>query len=126
MSAAIDWGSTADERSASYPCEEFVPNAVLAVWRAIDIAAPMVAAAEKNVAAVGLRNVSTRVCPADALSADMEPFDAAIGRMVLMLVPDPVAAARAVLAVLRPGGAFSVIVPGDQAKAGFNAIRVSS
>jgi SAM-dependent methyltransferase len=86
------------------------------------IAAPMVAAAEKNVAAVGLRNVSTRVCPADALSADMEPFDAAISRLVLMLVPDPVAVARAVLAVLRPGGAFSALVPGDQAKAGFNAI----
>ena len=89
---------------------------------AIDIAAPMVAAAEKNVAAVGLRNVSTRVCPADALSANMEPFDAAISRLMLMLVPDPVAAARAVLAVLRPGGAFSAIVPGDQVKAGFNAI----
>jgi hypothetical protein len=41
MSAAIEWGSTADERSASYPCERFVPNAVLAVWRAIDIAAPV-------------------------------------------------------------------------------------
>ena len=89
---------------------------------AIDIAAPMVAAAEKNVAAVGLRNVSTRVCPADALSANMEPFDAAISRLMLMLVPDPVAAARAVLAVLRPGGAFSAIVPGDQGKVGFNAI----
>ena len=89
---------------------------------AIDIAAPMVAAAEKDVAAVGLRNVSTRVCRADALSANMEPFDAAISRLMLMLVPDPVAAARAVLAVLRPGGAFSAIVPGDQAKAGFNAI----
>jgi ubiquinone/menaquinone biosynthesis C-methylase UbiE len=37
---------------------------------AIDIAAPMVAATEKNVAAAGLRNVSTRVCPVDALSAD--------------------------------------------------------
>jgi protein-L-isoaspartate O-methyltransferase len=34
------------------------------------IAAPMVAATEKNAAAAGLRNVSTRVCPADALSAD--------------------------------------------------------
>lgn len=91
---------------------------------AIDIAAPMVAATERNVAAAGLRNVTTRVCPADALSAETEPFDAAISRLVLMLVPDPVAAARAVLAVLRPGGAFSAIVPGDQAKTGFNAIAL--
>jgi hypothetical protein len=41
VSAAIEWGSTADERAASYPCEEFVPDAELAVYRAIDIAAPV-------------------------------------------------------------------------------------
>ena len=41
MSAAIEWGSTADERAASYPCEEFVPDAALVVYRAIDIAAPV-------------------------------------------------------------------------------------
>ena len=41
MSAAIEWGSTADERAASYPCEDFVPDAALAVYRAIDIAAPV-------------------------------------------------------------------------------------
>ena len=41
MSAAIEWGSTAEERAASYPCEEFVPSATLAVFRAIDIAAPV-------------------------------------------------------------------------------------
>jgi ubiquinone/menaquinone biosynthesis C-methylase UbiE len=89
---------------------------------AIDIAVPMVAATEKNVAAAGLRNVSTRVCPAGVLPPDTKPFDAAISRLVLMLVPDPVAAARAVLTVLRPGAAFSAIVPGDPAKIGFNAI----
>jgi hypothetical protein len=41
LSAAIEWGSTADERAASYPCEEFVPDATLSVFRAIDIAAPV-------------------------------------------------------------------------------------
>lgn len=41
MSAAIDWGSTGAERSASYPCEGFVPAAELEVYRAIDIAAPV-------------------------------------------------------------------------------------
>jgi hypothetical protein len=41
LSAAIKWGSTAHERSASYPCEEFVPHATLSVFRAIDIAAPV-------------------------------------------------------------------------------------
>jgi hypothetical protein len=41
VSIAIDWGSTAAERSESYPCEEFVPGAGLEVFRAIDIAAPV-------------------------------------------------------------------------------------
>ncbi len=41
MSTATEWGSTADERAASYPCEEFVPDPTLAVYRAIDIAAPV-------------------------------------------------------------------------------------
>ena len=40
-SAAFVWGSTVAERSASYPCEEFVRDANLAVFRAIDIAAPV-------------------------------------------------------------------------------------
>ena len=41
MSTAIEWGSTTDERAESYPCEEFVPDADLAVYRAIDITAPV-------------------------------------------------------------------------------------
>jgi hypothetical protein len=40
LSAGLEWGSTAAERAASYPCEEFVPRADLAVFRAIDISAP--------------------------------------------------------------------------------------
>ena len=41
MSTAIEWGSTAGERAESYPCEEFVSDADLAVYRAIDISAPV-------------------------------------------------------------------------------------
>jgi hypothetical protein len=37
----MEWGSTADERAASYPCEDFVPDADIAVYRAIDISAPV-------------------------------------------------------------------------------------
>ena len=48
---------------------------------AIDIAAPMVAATEKNVASAVLRKVTTRVCPADTLSAEAESFDAAMSRL---------------------------------------------
>ncbi len=89
---------------------------------AIDIAAPMIAAAEKTVAAGGLRNVSTRVASAEALVDTVPPFDGAISRLVLMLIPDPVAAARAVRSMLHPGARFAVIVPGDRAKVGFSNI----
>jgi ubiquinone/menaquinone biosynthesis C-methylase UbiE len=51
---------------------------------AIDIAAPMITATEKTVRKAGMRNVSTRVCPADALADNGERFDAAISRLVLM------------------------------------------
>lgn len=89
---------------------------------AIDIAAPMIDAAEKAAAAAGLRNISTRVCTVEALAGDGEAFDAAISRFVLMLVPDPVAIARDVLAVLRPGSKFAAIVHGDPEKNPLNAI----
>ena len=79
---------------------------------AIDIAAPMIAATEKTLAVAGLTNVSTRVCSAEALTDDTL-FDTAISRLVLMLIPDPLAAVRAVWTVLRPGGSFAAIVPGN-------------
>lgn len=83
---------------------------------ATDIAAQMIADTQKNIAAAGLHNVSTRVCSAEALADGGAVFDAAISRFVLMLIPDPVAVARAVLTVLRPGGTFAAMVHGDPAK----------
>jgi len=91
---------------------------------AIDIAAPMIAATELAVAAAGLHNVSTRVCTAEDLAGDETPFDAAISRLVLMLIPDPVSAARAVHALLRPDGKFAAIVVGDPEKTGFSAVAL--
>src|SRR5580698_2480768 len=91
---------------------------------AIDIAAPMITATEKTVREAGMRNVSTRVCPADALVDDGGRFDAAISRLVLMLIPDPVAAARAVHTVLHTGGLFAAIVTGDPMKTTYNAIAL--
>jgi ubiquinone/menaquinone biosynthesis C-methylase UbiE len=91
---------------------------------AIDIAAPMIAATETTVAAAGLTNVSTHVCTAEALVGTAGPFDAAFSRLVLMLIPDPISTARAVHAMLRPGGRFVALVPGDRAKTGFSAIAL--
>ena len=37
---------------------------------------------------------------------DEKPFDAAVGRFILMYLPDPVATLRSISQVVRPGGAF--------------------
>lgn len=92
---------------------------------AIDIAAPMTAACEAKVLAAGLHNVSTQACPAQMLDAKAGPFDAAISRMVLMLVPDPVSTARAVLGLLRPGGVFASLVFADPARNPFTAVPLA-
>lgn len=91
---------------------------------ACDIAAPMVAATERATASEGLRNVTTTVSSAEALVPSDPPFDAAISRLVLMLIPDPVAAARGVLGMLRPGGTFASIVHGDPARNPLNALSL--
>lgn len=90
---------------------------------ATDLAAPMIAATARTVAAAGLHNVTARVGAAEALTLDgAAAFDAAISRFVLMLIPDPVAAARGVLGMLRPGGRFAAMVHGDPARNPFNAL----
>lgn len=91
---------------------------------ACDIAAAMVAATERTAAAEGLGNVTTCVSSAEALVPVDPPFDAAISRLVLMLIPDPVAAARGVLGMLRPGGTFASIVHGDPARNPLNALSL--
>jgi ubiquinone/menaquinone biosynthesis C-methylase UbiE len=64
---------------------------------------PLVAARERALAA-GLRNVS--FVHGDVRSPDIgpEPFDAVVGRLVLMYVPDPVDVVRSAAARLRPDG----------------------
>jgi hypothetical protein len=55
---------------------------------------------------------------------NVERFDAAISRFVLTLIPDRLAAARAVQKVLRTGGLFVAIVTGDPTRTTFNAIAL--
>jgi len=89
---------------------------------AIDSAAAMIASTQKTVAAAGLCNVTTRVCPVEALAGGDDVFDAAICRLVLMLVAEPAVAARAVCSVLRPGGSFVAMVHGDPGKNPLNQL----
>jgi ubiquinone/menaquinone biosynthesis C-methylase UbiE len=91
---------------------------------ATDIATAMIAATDKTIAEAGLTNVSTRVCAVEALAGEGERYDAAICRLVLMLVPDPVAAAHAVCAVLRPGGRFAALVHGDPQRNPMNRLAI--
>jgi ubiquinone/menaquinone biosynthesis C-methylase UbiE len=116
----LDIGCGSGEQTIIAACRVGDTGHVLA----IDIAAPMITATEKTVREAGMRNVSTRVCPAEALVDNGERFDAAISRLVLMLIPDPVAAARAAQTVLRTGGLFAAIVTGDPTKTTFNAIAL--
>ena len=87
---------------------------------ATDSAAPMIAATERAIAVAGATNISTRLCAVQALAGDT--FDAAICRFVLMLLPDPTAAAAAVCDVLRPGGRFAAMVHGDPEKNPLNKL----
>jgi SAM-dependent methyltransferase len=70
----------------------------------VDVSADPLVSARARAAAAGLRNVE--FVHGDALSADLgdEPFDAVVGRLVLMYVADPVAVVRSVARRLRPGG----------------------
>ena len=69
-----------------------------------------IARARARVAEAGLRNVSFTQTDASQIP-DSEPFDAAVGRFILMWLPDPVAALRSLSRLVRPGGVFAFHEP---------------
>ena len=83
---------------------------------ATDIAQPMLDFVRSQALSADLGNISTHACPAEALPQDQAQFDAAICRLGLMLLPDPVAAVEAVYNILRPQGRFGALVfaPADK------------
>jgi ubiquinone/menaquinone biosynthesis C-methylase UbiE len=69
-----------------------------------------VARARARVSATGLRNVNFIQTEASEFSSD-KPFDAAVGRFILMFLPDPVAVLRSLSMLVRPGGVLAFQEP---------------
>ena len=68
------------------------------------------AKAGARMAEAGLRNVSFTQRDAGEFPGD-RPFDAVVGRYILMFLPDPVAILRSVSRVVRPGGVIAFQEP---------------
>jgi len=62
-----------------------------------------IARANARVAEAGLRNVSFTQADVNRIDTD-KPFDAAVGRFILMFLPDPVSVLRSLCKLVRPGG----------------------
>jgi len=65
-----------------------------------------IAKARARVAEARLHNVNFTQSDVGEIP-DSEPFDAAVGRFILMWLPDPVAALRSLSRLVRPGGVFA-------------------
>ncbi len=93
----------------------------------VDLAPQMLTVARERMAAQGLKNVTFQVNEHDDLPAIRdESFDAAVCRMGLMFMPDPVRMLKAIRRVLKPGGKASVVVWGPPEKAPFFTIPMKA
>lgn len=77
-----------------------------------DAVAEMVEAAGAGAQRRGITNVQFRQCVADSLPFADESFDVVVSRLGVMFFPDPVAAVREMLRVLKPGGRLAFAVWG--------------
>jgi SAM-dependent methyltransferase len=79
-----------------------------------DFAAEMTAIAAKRIAELGLPNASTRLLDLEHIDEPDGSYDVVLCREGLMLVPDPVRAAREIRRILRPGGRVVISVWGPR------------
>lgn len=89
---------------------------------ATDISEAMVARLVEEAAGRTLANVTAERMDAESLDLPDASFDAALCALGLMYVPDPVAALREMLRVLRPGGRVVAAVWGARDKCGWAEI----
>jgi 2-polyprenyl-3-methyl-5-hydroxy-6-metoxy-1,4-benzoquinol methylase len=69
-----------------------------------------IARARARVAEAGLRNVSFTESDVNQIQSS-KPFDAAVGRYILMFVPDPVSIVSSLVRLVRPGGVIAFQEP---------------
>src|SRR6266581_8053350 len=72
--------------------------------------ASSIARANARVAEAGLRNVTFIHTDVNQITSD-QPFDAAVGRFILMFLPDPVSVLRSLCKLVRPGGVLAFQEP---------------
>jgi ubiquinone/menaquinone biosynthesis C-methylase UbiE len=72
--------------------------------------ASSIARAKARVAEAGLRNVSFTQTDVNQTVSE-KPFDAAVGRFILMFLPDPVSVLGSVVQLVRPGGVLAFQEP---------------
>jgi SAM-dependent methyltransferase len=72
--------------------------------------AASIARANARVADAGLRNVTFIQTDVNQIVSD-QPFDAAVGRFILMFVPDPISVLRSLSQLVRPGGILAFQEP---------------
>ena len=77
-----------------------------------DAIAEMIAVAEREALDRGLKNVKFRQCTADSLPFANDLFDVAVSRLGVMFFPDPLAAVREMLRVIKPEGRIAFAVWG--------------
>ena len=79
---------------------------------ATDVSPAILALAQKNAEAAGLRQVRTQVADAESLGLAGSDFDAAVCRLGLMFCCSPLVALQGIRAALRPQGRLSALVFG--------------
>ena len=77
---------------------------------ATDFSPAILALAQANAVRVGYLNVQTLAADAERLAVPAASFDAALCRLGLMLMPEPLAALQRIHAALKPGGRLCALV----------------
>lgn len=91
---------------------------------AIDISPKMIGVASKRAADVGLSNLDFREMDADALDFPDDTFDAVTCVCTLMFSPEPQRAIGEIRRVLKPGGAFAIVVWDEPSRNPFSMVLV--